>query len=560
MLAQPFPLDSLPDFNGQKRSDLPARAAYAEGAGIFRIVPSGVAVPSTTRALFDLVAWAAANRIPLIPRGAGSGMVGGNLGPGVAVDLTVLDGMPLTVSAQTRRARAGAAVSLRALNAEAGRHGLRLPPDPSSARFATLGGMLSTNASGPRSVRSGSVRDWVESIDMITADGQPMTLRRGESPPETAAVARFRRNAEPALLQARDVIRSRFPATRKNSSGYALDRWLDSGDLLDLVVGAEGTLGFITGAEWRLERIPSRFGGARAALRDTASLGEIVPALSALTPSAVEYLDATFLSFAEGGNLEKGGKTGEGGITGEGGKTGDGGMLMVELEGEDEVELSGRLAEARKILVPYSVEVREANNRASLEELWSIRHAASPMLASLGEHRRSLQVIEDACVPLTAMARYITAVRRAGDRHRIQVVIFGHAGSGNLHVNLLPDLAESDWKRRVLAIFDEVTDVVFELGGTPSGEHGDGRLRAHLLRRVYGSEVVALFTLVKEAFDPAGILNPGVKLPSPDFRPFENLKVGKDAALIPEGIQAGLREIERSAGYARSRLDLAEVR
>ena len=126
-------------------------------------------------------------------------------------------------------------------------------------------------------------------------------------------------------------------------------------------------------------------------------------------------------------------------------------------------------------------------------------------------------------------------------------------------MNLLPDLAESDWKRRVLAIFEEVTDVILQLGGTPSGEHGDGRLRAHLLERVYGSEIVALFNLVKKAFDPAGIMNPGVKLPLPNALPFDDLKVGSDAVSLPPSIEAALREIERSAGYSLSRLDLAGV-
>ncbi len=527
-----------PDFNGLTRNDLRSRAAYAEGAGIFRIVPEGVVVPSTSKALREVVFWAAANKVPLIPRGAGSGMVGGNLGAGMVVDLTALDGAPLSVHAGSLRARAGAALTLRALNEDAARHALRLPPDPSSARFATLGGMLSTNASGPSSVRSGSVRDWVEAIEMITADGLPLTLRRGHAPPATPTIERFRRDAKPALLAARDTIRARFPRTRKNSSGYALDRWLASGDLLDLVVGAEGTLGFITSAEWRLERIPVASAGVRAELRDISALGDIVRALDGLAPSAVEYLDATFLAFAG---------VGDGG--GEG-------LLMVELEGDDRVELGERIQRARKILAPHSEDVREAPDRWAVESLWSVRHAASPMLARLGEGRRSLQVVEDACVPLEAMSRYIAAVRRAGERHQVQLVIFGHAGSGNLHVNLLPDVAEKNWKERVIAIFEEVTGAVLELGGTPSGEHGDGRLRTHLLERVYGAEVMALFRLVKNAFDPAGILNPGVELPSPGFLPFDNLKVGEDAASLPPRIEAGLRDIERTAGYALSRLDL----
>src|SRR5687768_18465030 len=148
MQAQPS-RPPFPPISGICRTDSPARAAYAEGAGIFRIVPEGVVVPSTTRGLSTLVAWAAAIRVPLVLRGAGSGMAGGNIGSVVVVDMSVLDGAPLLVNGVARRAVAGTAVTHRALDEDARRRGLRIPPDPSSARFATMGGMVSTNASRP---------------------------------------------------------------------------------------------------------------------------------------------------------------------------------------------------------------------------------------------------------------------------------------------------------------------------------------------------------------------------------------------------------------------------
>jgi FAD/FMN-containing dehydrogenase len=458
----------------------------------------------------------------------------------VLVDLTTLDGCPIEVHPEVRRAYTGAGATLRDLASEAGRSGLRLPPDPSSARFATLGGMVSTNAAGPRSVQSGSARRWVEAVDLITADGESLTLRRGAVPRSVAAVERFTRTAEPALRGARETILARFPKARKNSSGYALDRWLATGDLLDLVIGSEGTLGFITGIEWRLVPIPPCYGGVRAALRSLASLGEVVAQLQAVDPAAVEYLDASFLRFVGEDDQAAG-------------------LLMVELEADEPAALEERVREAGRILTPHADDIRQAPDRRALEQLWSIRHAVSPILAGLGESRRSLQVIEDACVPLPVLGRYVEAVRSAGTRHGIDLVIFGHAGDGNLHVNLQPDISLRGWEQRVTAIFIEVTDAVAALGGSLSGEHGDGRLRARALEKIYGSEVVALFRLVKEAFDPLGILNPGVKIPSEEDRPFALLKVGENAIPLPEDIAAGLREIERSAGYAVSRLELADA-
>ncbi len=539
---------SLPHFNGVRRTDLRARAAYAEGAGIYRMVPGAVAVPSTTGALQTIVRWAAETGIPLIPRGAGSAMTGSNVGDGVIVDLTVIDGAPLRLRPEARRARTGPGVTHGALATKAAEHGLRLPPDPSSSRFATLGGMVATNASGARSVRHGSVRRWVEAVDVVTADGEALPLRRGVEPPRTEVVDRFRRTAEPVLRTDAALIRERFPRSRKNAAGYALDEWLVSGDLLDLFIGSEGTLGFITEVEWKLCPVPAHRMGLRAALRELDTLGQAVGSLLPLEPSALEYLDATFLRFAAP-ELARAGER----IPGEAG----GGVLLVELEGDDPEPLRARLQTAKALLSPLSAELRTAEEERALDGLWDIRHAASPILVRLDAGRRSMQVIEDGCVPLPALARYVAAVRAAGARHDVPVVLFGHAGDGHVHVNLLPDIQRPGWEKRVAAVFEDVTNAVLALGGTPSGEHGDGRLRTPLLHRVYGEDVARLFRAVKDAFDPLGVLNPGVKVPAPGESSFDRLKVG-DAAPIPEDIEAGLREIERFARYSLDRLELAD--
>jgi FAD/FMN-containing dehydrogenase len=147
-------------------------------------------------------------------------------------------------------------------------------------------------------------------------------------------------------------------------------------------------------------------------------------------------------------------------------------------------------------------------------------------------------------------------VREGAGARGIPAVIFGHAGDGHIHVNLLPRITEPDWESRVAILLEEVTDIVVQLGGTPSGEHGDGRLRAPLLSRVYGREVVSHFERVKRSFDPLGILNPGVIL-TDGQPPVSRLKVGVLAAPLPDDIALELRSIEQRAGYARSRLELA---
>ncbi|MBW8838589.1 MAG: hypothetical protein JF602_01850, partial [Gemmatimonadetes bacterium] len=154
---------------------------------------------------------------------------------------------------------------------------------------------------------------------------------------------------------------------------------------------------------------------------------------------------------------------------------------------------------------------------------------------------------------------YIRAVRHAAASRGIAAVVFGHAGDGHVHVNLLPEIERQGWESTVADLLDEVTSALVRLGGTPAGEHGDGRLRAGLLSRVYGEKVVDLFRRLKQCFDPLGILAPGVILPAGEPA-IGRLKVGTGAAPLPDDIARALREIERGGGYARSRLELADAR
>jgi FAD/FMN-containing dehydrogenase len=173
---------------------------------------------------------------------------------------------------------------------------------------------------------------------------------------------------------------------------------------------------------------------------------------------------------------------------------------------------------------------------------------------------RSLQVIEDGCVPLDRLSEYIAGLRRIAAASGFEIVIFGHAGDGHVHANLLADVRAADLPERISRCLDDASELQIALGGTPAGEHGDGRLRAGYLERRCGATYVEACRRVKRAFDPAGILNPGVKLPEggPVISPGA-LKVGPGAPAVPENVALALREIERTAAYGVSRLDLLET-
>ena len=535
-----------PAFRGIFRTDARARAAYSEGAGIYRIVSRAVALPSDVADLKLLTSWASEHQVPLVVRGAGSAMGGGNIGEGVVVDLAGFS-HPLHIDPPSRTATTGAAVTLAQLNAAAAPYGLRLPPDPSSGAWATLGGMLSTNAAGARSVRFGSVRRWVQGLTLITADAEEIALRRGVDQPGSGAGAlgRFGKDVAPRLRAAAPLVAGRFPRVRKNSSGYALDAYLASGDVLDLVIGAEGTLGIVTEIEWRLDPVPECRAGMRVQLPSLNHLHKAVEAINQHEPAALELLDRSFLDLV-GPSYRVAAGVGSGVEA----------LLLVEFERDQQDALRQALTLAKSAVMPWAVSVDVAYS-GDADRLWAIRHAASPILAGLPEDRRSLQVIEDACVPVERMGEYIASVRRMAAERELPAVLFGHAGDGHIHVNLLPELARPGWQDRVAALLEDVTQLVKRLGGTPSGEHGDGRLRANALEQIYGPQIVELFREIKLAFDPSGIFNPGVILPSGEPA-ISRLKVGSGAAPIPSDIASALRRIELTGGYGRLRLELAD--
>src|SRR5437879_4242325 len=270
---------------------------------------------------------------------------------------------------------------------------------------------------------------------------------------------------------------------------------------------------------------------------------EAVPYLVALNPSAVELLDRTLLDFIRprGVDLPDGLES----------------LLLVEFERETQAAARAVVGDAVRGLAASTAHVATAVDRAGLERLWGVRRLASPALAQLPETQRSLQVVEDGCVPLERLGDYVAGIRAAGARHGIPIAVFGHAGDGHVHVNALPDVTRVGWSEGLAALYRDAIELLLALGGTPSGEHGVGRLRAGLLERFYGPEVAVLFRELKQAYDPRGTLNPGVIIPSADWAPLANLKVGPEATPIPDDIAARLRDVERTAGWAIPKVDLA---
>ncbi|HWH50014.1 MAG TPA: FAD-binding oxidoreductase, partial [Gemmatimonadaceae bacterium] len=291
-------------FRGAFRVDDEARAVYSEAAGIGRMMPRAVTVPVDVEDLSLLARWATETRTPLLPRGSGSSMPGGAIGDCVIVDLSRWRAIG-DVDQDARTIRVGPGVLRAEVERLARAKGLRFPVDPSSGAFCTVGGMASTNAAGSHSMRFGSTRRWVRALDCVFADGSRATLRRGSPAPSgIPPIERFIA-ALPTLVAHERSAPSVHAGVRKDSSGYDTAGCARSGEIVDLLVGSEGTLAFFTAIELELT---AAAGATSSVLGAFASIDEAVAAAGLARDfgaAACELLDRTFLDVAASGGAER---------------------------------------------------------------------------------------------------------------------------------------------------------------------------------------------------------------------------------------------------------------
>ncbi len=450
-------------------------------------------------------------------------MPGGNLGPSVV--LAVAHGVSqIHVDRETGTVLAGAGAVADAVDAAVRRTlGRRLPFLPASAAWCTAGGLVANNSAGAGTFGHGATHLWVEALAGVDRTGESFRLARdgtGEGPlarslRELAARSTF---AHLTADRGVDGLLPGWPRVRKNSSGYALDRFLPSTpdrdpNLMEILVGSEGTLAVVTEVRFRTAPIPDARGVLLLRVRDPGELVSLVMELEEAGAVACEMLGRRFLEIS--------------GLNWEGPAAPLArdayALLLVEVEGSRE-EVATRLDRAQEVGRRHAGEGLRARSAQEADQLWKLRKAASPIIARQASRGLvSTQFIEDSVVPVPMLGRYLEGLDRILREARFDAVVFGHAGDGNIHVNPLVDVESPDWRPRVQRTLEEVANLVAELGGTLAGEHGDGRLRAPFLRRIWGDRLEGAFREVKEVLDPEGILNPGVVIPLPGQDPLDGL-------------------------------------
>ncbi|MBN1631759.1 MAG: anaerobic glycerol-3-phosphate dehydrogenase subunit C [Thermoleophilia bacterium] len=522
--------DLRPLIRGDVEFDLISRRLYATDAGLSQVEPLGVVSPRDAEDVMRLVSYAADRGLSLVPRGMGSGLNGAAVGPGIQVDFTRYMNTILEVAPDASWVRVQPGVVMSSLNHHLLPHGVFFAPDPSSENHCCLGGMIGTNASGARSVAYGATKDHVRALDLVMADGSAYHAQGLElDGPELSAflagdtlAARAFAAVLPELRDKEEYIRTNMPRVVKNSCGYRIEAVLDQGDpravrrvakaadktsrlahLQRLFVGSEGTLGLVTEATLNLVPLPKQRGIAMAYFPSVFAVGEAVPGILALDPSACEIMDSRFLAMVRKYDSRMDAMLPKQSDT----------ALLIEFEGDDEAEIDERFAVLRNYLgSTAALSLVRAKTAAETEHLWRIRRSAVAWIQRNPGPRQPLPFIEDIAVHPTEVAASIAFLQKVFDREGVEAIMVGHVGDGNIHTR--PVLSPRDPKDAAIVrrIYDEVSAYVLSIHGTMAGEHGDGLIHTPRLREMYGDEIYGLFTRIKQAFDPQNTLNPGKKV------------------------------------------------
>lgn len=500
------------------------RGRYATDASHYQMMPAGVVVPDTMEGALAALAVAREEGVPVTPRGGGTSQCGQTVNSGLIVDGSKRLNRILALDVAERRVRVEPGIVLDDLNRQLKPHGLWFPVDVSTSSRATIGGMTANNSCGGRSLRYGTMRGNVLAIDAVLADGT--ALHFGEVAPDLsdagAAIRPLARRLLDIGAREADEVDARFPKVQRRVGGYNLDALGPKHNrinLAHLLVGSEGTLAYSTAIELQLSPVLGRralgvchFGSFHAAM-------DAARHLVTLKPIAVELVDDTMLGLAA--DIPMFHATLAAMLRGS-----PAAILLVEFDsGEDEnrrrmaqlVQMMGDLGFDFRNLGERCGGVVEVYDPALQNAITELRKSGLNIMMSMKDQRKPISFVEDCAVPLTHLAEYTAKLTECFARHGTRGTWYAHASEGCLHVRPVLNLRQEKDVRAMRAIAEEAFALVRQYKGSHSGEHGDGLVRSEFHQPMFGARLVAAFEQVKDAFDPAGLMNPGKIVRSPRF-------------------------------------------
>lgn len=493
---------------GETRFDDLSRTIYATDASLYEITPLGVVLPADTADVVAVVKECHQRGIPLIARGAGTGLTGGAVGEGVLLDVSrhmnrigALDAAAGTIEVEP-------GVVLDELNAYLAPSGLHFAPDVATSSRATVGGMIAHNSCGAHSIVYGRTVDHVLSLTMVLADGEVVTFQAADAPANGLQSPRAEQlSQELAGIRNEhfDEIQARFPRILRSNGGYGLDRLGLPGptaDVTKILCGSEGTLGIVVGATLKLVPRPRHKGLVVLHFKELFGALALAPAVLAHGPAAVELIDRLILdagrknpSLASRCSFLRGDPDA---------------LLVVEFFDEDDASLESRVD---RLATDPAVEsaafaAERVFDPAIQANVWNLRKSGLGLLMSRPGDRQPYGFVEDSAVDPSRLREYIERFSLILAREKVEAGYYAHASVGCLHIRPVLNLKDGADVERMRRIADGVSSLALEYGGAMTGEHGDGIVRSCWLEKMYGSRITGAFADVKRLFDPRGILNP----------------------------------------------------
>ena len=491
---------------GEILSDSWNRKIFSVDASHYSITPKVIVCPIDEIDVSELCIFASKKNISLTPRGAGTGLLGQSLTSNISIDFTKHMNKILEINDNSVLVQPGISKGL--LDKELGKKNKFLPPDPASNQYCTIGGMIANNSSGIHTLGYGSIIDFLEMIEVVYSNGIIDTISEYKKNQEQINMKYSSLNIKIQKLfdlmsstRSREMIRNRFPKVSKNSCGYRLDKLIEDNNFYPQKIfsASEGTLGLITKIKLRILDIPIYRATVVMGFNDVLQATSNISKINNFEPVALELLDGKTIvqddNFQNSNNKKYGS------------------LLFVEFAGNKLSKIEHTVKSCCNKLTSYAEIIEVTYDKSSCDKIWKSRKNAlnNVMKLTIGS-RKPVGLFEDTVVPSTLLSNLTEFILREYNFHKLDYVIYGHAGNGNLHTRPIINIDSKNQLELLTNMAEKIFRKVVNLGGSISGEHSDGLSRLNYIEYVYGKEMINIFKNIKNILDPLNILNPGKKI------------------------------------------------
>ncbi len=521
-------------FKGEIKTDAATKELYSHDASLFEIRPQLVAMPRDSKDIQTLVSLVASSKsadptLSVTARSAGTDMSGGAINDSIIVDFNKHLNKILRTSTASATTQPGA--FYRDFEVATLKHGAIMPSYPASRDLCTVGGMVSNNSGGEKSLEYGKTERFVEQLKVVFADGQEYVVKPLNKQQLTAKMSQndfegklYKRVFD--LIESHyDKIKAAKPQVTKNSMGYNLwnvwDRETGIFDMTQLVIGAQGTLGLVTEITYKLVPVRPYSGLLVCFMKDIRQLGKVINKVLEHKPATFESFDdhTLYLSIRFMPSFRK--YLGYKGLI----KLlisliPDGLMLlrgipklilMIEFNGNTQQEVEDKIDNLRRDLRPFKMAMERDETAAKSQKFWIMRRQSFNLLRSKVKDKHTAPFIDDLVVNPEHLPQFLPRLRKIIKKYNLLATIAGHMGDGNFHIIPLMKIEDQKEKAKLLPAMEEVDNLVLHYKGSLSGEHNDGLVRGPWLSQQFGADIVKLFRQTKAIFDPQGIFNPHKK-------------------------------------------------